>query len=556
MDPRSLAASGLFLALLAPAALAAAPPPPRAEPVEWIAEDGGSLLLRLVMEEAPGPCGGVLTVDPLRRLIRFEGIPGDLGCHRVLEAPFGDLKSLRTQRREAGFVLEFTSKDKGPRLVLLPLPHFTWFRDQHKYRQGFREVERQIASVQGSAGGRDTDGVSFGGTAGASLEQADLPPDVVADTRKAVDLIREAMGRTPAPAEALREVLQGRPVDAAVAELLAEPGAFASDPVRVRARLVRAAGTGGFRLEDEVASVGLTAEPGAEARLSAAGVWVGQDVEIVGRLRRAGEVATGAPRPDEYYVQVWDCVGPEVAAATEGAAVALPVLLAKMSDYDGEVVRVVGRFRGRNVSGDLPARSQKGMGDWVIKSERAAVWITGHKAGGDGWQLNLESAAGNEWIEVVGRPRVRGGVVYIQAMKVALVAQPKGARVVPPRRLLSSTPTDPPSVVFSLPLEGEEIESNTRIVVQFDRNMDDESFKGRVRLREEAGSEIGARLMYDESRRSLIIDPVRLPPSGHRLRVELLPGIVDVDGAPLAPRPGRTAEGEVVDVLRYGPGGD
>ena len=62
--------------------------------------------------------------------------------------------------------------------------------------------------------------------------------------------------------------------------------------------------------------------------------------------------------------------------------------------------------------------------------------------------------------------------------------------------------------------------------------------------------------MYDESRRSLIIDPTRLPQSGRRLRVELLPGIVDVDGVPLGPRPGRTADGEVVDVLRYGPGGD
>ena len=538
---------------MAQGALAFAPPSPPAATVEWIVEEGSSLLLRLVMDEGRGPCGGVLTVDPSRRIIRFEGIPGDLGCRRVVEAPFGDLKSLRTQRREAGFVLAFVSKEQGPKLVLLPLPYFNWFKDQHKFRQGTRQIEAQLEAV---ATGPDGDPMSFGGTAGNTLEQVDLPKEVVADTQKAVDLIREAMGRTPAPAEALREVLQGRPVDATVAEMLAEPGAFASEPVRVRARLLRVAGGAGFRLEDEGTSVGLAAEPGAEPRLAVAAAWVGQNVEIVGRLRRAAEVAAGTARPDEYYVQVWDCIGPEVTAATEGAPVTLPVLFAKMDDYDGEVVRVVGRFRGRNVCGDLPARSQKGDGDWVIKSERAAVWITGHKPGGDGWQLNLESAAGNEWIEVVGRPRIRGGVVYIQAMKVGLVAPPKGARVVPPRRLLSSTPTDPPSVVFSLPLEGEEIESNTRIVLQFDRNMDDESFKGRVRLREEGGSEIGVRLLYDESRRSLIVDPTRLPRSGRRLRVELLPGIVDVDGAPLAPRPGRTAEGEVVDVLRYGPGGD
>ena len=555
MCSRSAAVAGLVVAVMAQGAFAAAPPPLRAQPVEWIVEEGSSLLLRLVMEEGAGVCGGVLTVDPARRFIRFEGIPGDLGCRRVVEAPFDELKSLKTQRRDAGFVLEFVSKAHGPKLVLLPLPHFSWFKDQRRYHEGSRQLEDKLQSV-GGAIGPDGDPMSFGGTAGGSLVQVDLAKEVVADTQEAVDLIREAMGRTPAPAEALREVLQGRPVDATVAELLAEPGAFASEPVRVRARLLRASGSGGFRLEDGGTSMGLLPEPNAEARLASAGAWVGQDVEIVGRLRRAGEVAAGRAHADEYYLQIWDCIGPEVAAATEGAPVTLPVLLAKMSDYDGEVVRVVGRFRGKNVSGDLPTRSQKGNGDWVIKSERAAVWITGHKPGGDGWELNLESAAGNEWIEVVGRPRVRGSVVYIQAMKVALVAPPKGARVVPPRRLLSSTPVDPPSVVFSLPLEGEEIESNTRIVLQFDRNMDDESFKGRVRLREEGGSEIGVRLMYDESRRSLIVDPARIPQSGRRLRVELLPGIVDVDGAPLAPRPGRATEGEVVDVLRYGPGGD
>jgi hypothetical protein len=38
--------------------------------------------------------------------------------------------------------------------------------------------------------------------------------------------------------------------------------------------------------------------------------------------------------------------------------------------------------------------------------------------------------------------------------------------------------------------------------------------------------------------------------------VELLPGIVDVDGVPLAPRPGREAHGGVVDALAYaGSGG-
>ena len=539
------------------AAFQAAPsrgPAPPADAVEWIVEDGSNLLLRLVMEEKRKPCGGVLTVDPTRRVVRFEGIPGEVGCQRVVEAPFADVKALRTQRAEAGFVIDMAGK--GPKLVLLPLPHFAWFERQFKTRMSGDEIDQALAA-SGGASGPDGYAITFGGVTGGelgvTLQRADLPKEVQDDTQKAVDLIREAMGRQPAPAAMLREVLQGRPEDATVPELLQEPGAFVSTPVRVRARLQRATSGEGLRLEEEGKSLALVAEASAEARLGVAVAWVGQDVEVVGRLRRSGETTPGG---GEYYLQAWECIGPEAAAAATGTSVTLPALLARMSELEGEVVRVVGRFRGRNLFGDLPPRSSKGPNDWVIKSERAAVWITGHKPGGEGWGLDLDSSAQGEWLEVVGRPRVRSGVVYLQAAKVGLVPAPRGARVVPPRRLLSSTPTDPPSVVFCLPLEGERLGPTSRVVVQFDRNMDEESFKDRVRLREEGGGEVAVRLNYDESRRSLVISPLRPPTSGQRLQVQLLPGIVDVDGVPLAPRPGRTAQGDVVEALRFGSEGD
>jgi hypothetical protein len=527
-----------------------------AEGVEWIVEDGSNLLLRLVMEEGRKPCGGVLTVDPTQRTVRFEGIPGDLGCKRVVEASFADVKALRTQRMEAGFVVELVGK--GPKLVLLPLPHFAWFERQFKARSGGDQVDQALASV-GGASGADGDAMNFGGVAGGgsgvTLQRVDLPQDVQADTQKAVDLIREAMGRQPAPASMLREVLQGRPEDATVSELLSEPGAFVSGPVRVRARLGRSASGEGLRLEEEGASLSLVPEPSAEARLGVALAWLGRDVEVVGRLRRAAEAAPGA-LGGEYYLQAWECIGPEAVLSLAGTAVTLPELLSRMGDLEGEVVRVVGRFRGRNLFGDLPARSQKGANDWVVKSERAAIWVTGHKPGGEGWSLDLDAATTSEWLELVGRPRVRHGVAYLQAIQVALVPPPRGARVVPPRRMLSSRPTEPPSVVFCLPLEGERIGPTTRVVVQFDRNMDEESFKDRVRLREESGSEIPVRLGYDESRRSLVISPLRPPAAGRGLQVQFLPGIVDVDGVALAPRPGRTAQGDVVEALRFGSEGD
>ena len=239
---------------------------------------------------------------------------------------------------------------------------------------------------------RSASGESRGERSATSIQRVDLPKEVQADTQKAVDLIREAMGRQPAPAAMLREVLQGRPEDATVPELLHEPGAFVSGPVRVRARLQRATSGEGLRLEEEGASLALVPEPSAEARLGVAVAWVGQDVEVVGRLRRSAEQTSGA-RGGSTTSRPGSASAPKPPRPSTGTPVTLPALLAKMAELEGEVVRVVGRFRGRNLFGDLPPRSQKGPNDWVIKSERAAVWITGHKPGGEGWALDLDSPA-------------------------------------------------------------------------------------------------------------------------------------------------------------------
>jgi hypothetical protein len=528
-------------AMLPPGSTATSP-----EPVEWIVEDGSTLTLRLVRDEGSRVCGGELIVDSASRTIRFVGAPGTIGCAIALEASFEEVTALRLTGREAGFVLEVPARKA--KLHLLPLPHFRWFAEQRRMSVGAREVENQL-NAAGVLRGNDGDPVALGGSTAPILKHAQLPAEVIADTQKAIDLMREAMGRSPAPGEVLREILQGRPLDASVGELVQEPGAFSSAPVRVRARLVRAESGSPLRLEADGMSLPVQAAPGAEVSLGVVNAWVGQDVELVGRLRLL-EKGAGSASADEHYLQAWDCIGPDTAMSTEGVPLSLSQLLAGMNRHEGEVVRVVGRFRGRNLHGDLPPASRRGTTDWVIKSERAAIWVTGHKPGADGWTLDLDSPS-SQWVEVVGRPRVRAGVAYLRAMKVALVAAPAGARVVPPRRLRGRN-REPPSVVFSLPLEGEAVSSATRIVVQFDRDMDEESFKDRVRLREEAGGEVAARLAYDESRRSLVISPLRPLRAGQPLRVELLPGIVDLEGMPLAPRPGQAAAGEVVDVLRYG----
>jgi hypothetical protein len=158
----------------------------------------------------------------------------------------------------------------------------------------------------------------------------------------------------------------------------------------------------------------------------------------------------------------------------------------------------------------------------------------------------------SSWLEIVGEPVVKHGHLFLRARDVALVPPPPGARVVPVRQIVVGRETSP-AVVFTLPVEGDAVPPDARFVIQFSKQMDEESFNGRIRLRYtgaegDGGFRVTAR--YDEERRSLVVDPGTLLHVGREVELQLLPGIIDVDGMALEPRPGRNADG-AVDVLRY-----
>jgi hypothetical protein len=281
--------------------------------------------------------------------------------------------------------------------------------------------------------------------------------------------------------------------------------------------------------------------------------WKDQDVELVGLFRRGDESLAG---PAGFLVAFWECGPSEAEASPAPGAAALrttiSALLAAPQMAVGQTVSVLGKFRGRNLFGDLPHDSQGQGGDWVIKDDRYAMWVVGAPAGA-GFKLDPGSPEDtSSWLEITGEPVVRRGRLVLRARDVALVPPPPGARVLPVRQLVGGQEKSP-SVVFCLPVEGDPIPADTRFVIQFSKQMDEESFSGRVRVRyvESPGEEaFTIKARYDEERRALVIDPgTRLRP-GREVEIELLPGIIDVDGLALEPRPGRKAEG-AVDVLHY-----
>ncbi len=220
---------------------------------------------------------------------------------------------------------------------------------------------------------------------------------------------------------------------------------------------------------------------------------------------------------------------------------------------------MVGKFRGRNLYGDLPGTSQQKGADWVIKDDMFAVWVTGKKPKGSGWELDatLKRDTG-KWIEVVGRPETRRGVTYLRAIKVSLTTAPSptaDAKAPPPP---PERPKRPPVIVFALPLDGDaDVAPNSRFVVQFNKDMDKSTFAGKVLIRY-AGPRLpgdrtfdAVKLTYDDGRRALTVDPGDVLRPGRRLELILLPGIIDVDGLTLVPRvPTRTPVG-AAEILRY-----
>jgi hypothetical protein len=88
-------------------------------------------------------------------------------------------------------------------------------------------------------------------------------------------------------------------------------------------------------------------------------------------------------------------------------------------------VRVLGQFRGRNLYGDLPAKSERSPLDWVIKDGAYAVWVVGKSPKGSGWSLDVtvKSDTGR-WIEVTGKPEAIDGVIYLKAQGVRLAKPP------------------------------------------------------------------------------------------------------------------------------------
>jgi Big-like domain-containing protein len=358
--------------------------------------------------------------------------------------------------------------------------------------------------------------------------------------------------------------LYGTPVDVTVDDLVNESTAYVGRAVRTKGRLDLALDAGtqrgytlrGFMHTIRIAPVREVATEWEDMALK----MLGRDVEITGVFVQGGTSQLGGGAPI-FGVQFWGFTGPpekEPTGEIKSTQVTLEKLVANAGKRDGQMIRVVGKFRGRNLYGDLPISTQRTTADWVIKDDLYAVWVTGKKPKGQGWELDssLKRDTG-KWIEVIGKPETVRGVTYIKAVRILLTTPPSATADVKAPPPPPEKPRKPPVVVFALPLDGDgEVAQDSRFVVQFSKDMDEATFAGHVLLRYTGpvlpGDRAfdGLKLTYDRGRRALTVDPGDVLRPRRQVELILLPGIVDIDGLTLVSR-GTTPKADVVDVLRY-----
>jgi len=273
----------------------------------------------------------------------------------------------------------------------------------------------------------------------------------------------------------------------------------------------------------------------------------------VGRLEETDQRLAGLPIrriSDELLQRPWPTRGElPILIATESrpaeaaTATTLRSIVLDPAHYENEGVTVIGRFRGRNLYGDMPEAPDESRWDFVLRSADAAIWVVGMEPKGDDFELDILARRDTgRWLEVTGSVRIENGMVLVDAGRLTL-AEPGADRPADTTATASAaTRLPPPEVIFSAPMANDiDVPPDGNVRVQFSRDMDAESFEGRVRARygqgaaAAEGAEILVTIGYRGRNRVLEVHFEQELERFQSVTVELLDGISANDGTPLAP---------------------
>lgn len=284
----------------------------------------------------------------------------------------------------------------------------------------------------------------------------------------------------------------------------------------------------------------------------------GDEGEIRGEFWDLGRIDPGDPRFTGYDLlrlvertnrgqwpprdQIYILARASLIPASESRAPTLRAIALAPQDFVDREVKVVGRFRGRNLYGDLPYALGKDKWDFVIQSADGALWVTGIRPRGKGFDLDPNKRVDTgRWVEVRGVVRQQGLTTYIEAEEIALGSAPDDAPVeitLPP-----APPQAPPEVIFSAPIQNDQdVDRTAPVRIQFSRDVDPRSLRDKVVVRyavPEGGAELPPvpefKVNYNDAAHAIVITFAAPLERFAQVRVELLEGILALDGQALKP---------------------
>lgn len=240
------------------------------------------------------------------------------------------------------------------------------------------------------------------------------------------------------------------------------------------------------------------------------------------------------PRPG----QVTALIASTITAATQPSAPSIRNIVLNPSRYLDQKVTVVGQFGGRNLLGDLPASPALSRWDFVIRSADAAIWVTNLRPRGKDFELALDARIDTgRWVEVSGTLQQGRGLQWLNADggTIAITQAPKDTAETAVIRVAAAPP---PEVVFSAPIGGEtDVLPTSSVRIQFSRDMDPASFRGRIRVRQANAPDtpVAFTTNYLPGTRVLELKFAQPLDRFSRITVELQDGVVGTDKQPLAP---------------------
>lgn len=250
----------------------------------------------------------------------------------------------------------------------------------------------------------------------------------------------------------------------------------------------------------------------------------------------------GKPWPSTGELRLLIADDTRRADAPDGATIRTIAL--EPARYRDRTVTVTGRFRARNLFGDLPEAPGNTRDDFVLRSGDAAIWIVGMEPRGDGFDFDVMARVDtNRWLQVTGVVGGGNHLATIEAESLATVDRP--APVADRREAPRPEQRLPSEVIFSAPTQDDTgVAVDALVRFQFSRDMNPDSFAGNVRAAY-VGADGALELTTEYRPRNRVLNVQFIEPllPYRPLAVTLGDGIEALDGAALIPYTLRFATG-------------